>query len=93
MYGARSHTHTHSHRLYNTLLNDLQDPLMLADIPSSQISSVETLTYALTPLPNYRVSRDETLKQHFSVWLKKRSLSPVKSADRQSDRRAHRKKY
>lgn len=43
-----THTHTHTH---NTLLNDLQVPLMPADIPSSQISSVETLTYALTPLP------------------------------------------
>lgn len=62
----------HTLRLYNTLSNDLKDPLTLADNPSSQIST------HLLPFPNYRVPRDETLEQHFGVWLKKRSLSPVR---------------
>lgn len=62
----------HTLRLYNTLSNDLEDPLTPADNPSSQIST------HLLPFPNYRVPRDETLEQHFGVWLKKRSLSPVR---------------
>lgn len=79
-------------RLCNTLLNDLEDPLMLADIPSSQISSEETHRHLL-PFPNYRVSRDETLKQHYSVWLEKRSFSPVRGQrDRQTDRLRQREK-
>ncbi len=44
------------------------------------------------PFPNYRFPGDETLKQHFSVWLKKRSFSPVKGADRQTDRQTDRGK-
>lgn len=80
----------HTLRLYNTLLNDLEYPLMLADIPSSQISSVETCIHTHTySFPNYRALRDGTLKQHFSVWLKKRSFSPFRG---QTDRKKQNRK-
>ena len=64
---------THSD-FYNTLSSDLEDPLTLADSPSSQMSGMETRTHTRTysPFPNYRVPGDETLKQHFSVFLKKK---------------------
>ncbi len=80
-YGT--HTQTLQHTQY-----DLEDPLMSADIPSSQISGEETHTHMHTWSPCLITESWGTRHSSSTSVLKKRSFSPEgRQTERQTDRR------